>query len=351
MKFEKRQLAVADMGYAVSTQQILGENRVIAASESTGPAVVFAGDEMKPCVISTGPGGCMGFAPVPGRDDSLFMITRFYPIFKSEKAGIEIITAENGLDEPWAGRRIIDLPFVHRIASVSTVLGNYLIGATVCESKEFQDDWSRAGAVYAFSIDEQGAVDTEPIIILDSIHRNHGMGLGQFRGVESLLIAGDEGVLALSLPGETGADGNTLDAWSMTTVLDHPVSEIALFDFDYDGVDEMATIEPFHGDQMSVYKDSDGAWNRIYADEIAFGHGLSAGSLGGTPAIVLGNRAGTKDLVCYHTTGNDPFDMQKTVIDRGSGTAGATMIKTSAGDAVITSNAEYSEYALYLAKS
>ena len=65
MKFEKRQLAVADMGYAVSTQQILGENRVIAASESTGPAVVFAGDEMKPCVISTGPGGCMGFAPVP----------------------------------------------------------------------------------------------------------------------------------------------------------------------------------------------------------------------------------------------------------------------------------------------
>ena len=219
MTFEKRTLTKSDMGYAVYTMQIAGQRRVIAASESTGPAVVFDGPGLTPRVLATAPGGTMGFAEIPGRDDALLIITRFYPIFKAEEAGIDLFVGSNGLAEPWKGKRVIDLPFVHRMATVKTSRGDYLVAATVCDGKEFQDDWSKPGTVFAYRIpdDLDGPWIAEPI--LEDIHRNHGLTTGVFGGVPSLLISGTEGVFALSLPGAHSPTGETLPDWSCTRVI------------------------------------------------------------------------------------------------------------------------------------
>lgn len=104
MTFEKRRLAEADMGYAVCQLDVLGETRPIAASEAHGPAVAFDGPGLDPHVIATEPGGTMGFAPVPGRDDMLFIITGFYPVFKAEAAGIHLYRARRRTCEAM-GRR------------------------------------------------------------------------------------------------------------------------------------------------------------------------------------------------------------------------------------------------------
>jgi hypothetical protein len=351
MTFEKRTLSTAEMGYAVATMTIAGARRVIAASESTGPAVVFDGPSFTPRVLASAPGGTMGFAPIPGRDDALLAITRFYPIFKAEAAGIDLYIARDGLAEPWEGRRVIDLPFVHRMATVSTPVGDFLVAATVCGGKAFQDDWSRPGAVFACRIpaDLAGVWEAEPV--LEGIHRNHGMAVTTFAGVRSLLIAGTEGVIALSLPGETAADGTPLPPWSRTHVLEHDVSEVAPFDFDGDGVAELAVIEPFHGNRFAVYKEGAAGWSRVYEAELAFGHGLSVGSLGGRPVAAVGNRAGSKDLVCFRVTGTAPLEMERIVVEPGAGTAGTTMITTDDGDGFVASNAELAEYALYLARA
>lgn len=350
MSFEKRTLSTAEMGYAVATMNISGARRVIAASESTGPAVVFDGPSFTPRVLASVPGGTMGFAEVPGRDDAVLAITRFYPVFRAEAAGIDLYVARDGLAEPWDGRRIIDLPFVHRMASVSTPVGDFLVAATVCGGKAFQDDWSKPGAVYAFRIpgDLTGVWEAEPI--LEGIHRNHGMAVANYDGVPSVLIAGTEGVIALSLPGATLADGTVIPPWSQTRVLDHEVSEVALYDFDGDGAEELAVIEPFHGDRFAVYKQGAAGWSRIVEAELAFGHGLSVGSFGGTPVAVVGNRAGSKDLLCFRATATAPLEMERIVVDSGSGTAGTTMIGTADGDGFVASNAELGEYALYLAR-
>jgi hypothetical protein len=350
MNFEKRTLATAEMGYAVATMNIAGARRVIAASESTGPAVVFDGPTFTPRVLASAPGGTMGFAEVPRRDDALLAITRFYPIFKAEGAGIDLFVARNGLEEPWEGRRVIDLPFVHRMATVSTPVGDFLVAASVCGGKAFQEDWSRPGAVVAFRIpdDLAGVWEAEPI--LEGIHRNHGMAVVTFGGVRSLLIAGTEGVFALSLPGETSADGTLIPPWSTTKVLDHDVSEVALGDFDGDGAAELAVIEPFHGDRFAVYKEGAAGWSRVYEAELAFGHGLSVGSFGGTPVAVVGNRAGSKDLVCFRVTATAPLEMERIVVDPGTGTAGTAMTTTADGDGFVASNPEFAEYALYLAR-
>ena len=295
MTFEKRTLTKSDMGYAVYTMRIAGERRVIAASESTGPAVVFDGPELMPRVLATAPGGTMGFAELPGRDDALLIITRFYPIFKAEEAGIDLFVGSNGLAEPWKGKRVIDLPFVHRMATVKTSRGDYLVAATVCGGKEFQDDWSKPGTVFAYPIpdDPSGPWVAQPI--LENVHKNHGLTTGLFGGVASLLISATEGVFALSLPGATSPAGEALPDWSCTRVIDHEVSEMGLCDFDGDGVDELAVIEPFHGNAFSVYKLGAGpdatAWTRVFTSELAFGHGLAVGTLAGSPAAVVGNRA------------------------------------------------------------
>ncbi len=350
MTFEKHRLADADMGYAVSQLEIAGETRAIAASEERGPAVVFEGENLEPRIIATEPGGTMGFASVPGRDDVLFVITGFYPVFKAEAAGIHLYRAVDGLARPWSGERIIDLPFVHRILTVSTPMGDYLIAATVCGGKAFQDDWSKPGTVYAYAIPRSldGPWHADPI--LDSLHKNHGLGRGQIDGVDSLLVSGTEGLFALALPGSRDRNGTDVKPWARTTILDHEVSEIGLIDLDGDGEVELVVIEPFHGNELSVYKSGPGGWGRIYSAELAFGHGLSVGSLNGEPVAVVGNRAGNKDLVCYRTASPDPFTMEQVVVDHGAASAGTTVMSTAKGDGIVSSNPELKEYALYLAR-
>jgi hypothetical protein len=351
MTFEKRTLVTAEMGYAVATMTIAGARRVIAASESIGPAVVFDGPSFTPRVLAAAPGGTMGFAGVPGRDDALLAITRFYPIFRAEAAGIDLYVARDGLSEPWDGRRVIDLPFVHRMASVSTPSGDFLVAATVCGGKAFQDDWSQPGAVFAFRIPEDLAGVWQADSLLEGIHRNHGMAAATLGGVRSLLVSGTEGVFALSLPGETSADGSPVPPWSRTIVLEHEVSEVGTFDFDGDGTAELAVIEPFHGDRFAIYKQGAVGWSRVFEAELAFGHGLSVGSLGGTPVAVVGNRAGSKDLVCFRTTATAALELERLIVEAGAGTAGTTMIMTAEGEGIVASNAGFAEYVLYLARS
>ena len=40
----------------------------------------------------------------------------------------------------------------------------------------------------------------------------------------------------------------------MHRIFDHEVSEFGFVDFDGDGVDEIVTIEPFHGENFVIYK-------------------------------------------------------------------------------------------------
>jgi hypothetical protein len=350
MTFTKRKLADAQMGYAVSKATVLGRERILAASEEKGPAVVFDGPRMEPRVIATEPGGTMGFAAVPGRDDALFVITGFYPVFEATTAGIHLYQATDGLSQPWRGERVIELPYVHRIGSVATPIGDYLLGATVCGGKEYRDDWSKPGAVHAYPIPVGLDGPWEPQTILEGIHRNHGLGFGRVDGVDSLLISGTEGLFALALPGAEDAEGRPIEPWRVTTLLGHEVSEMGLIDFDGDGEAELAVVEPFHGDTFSVYKNGSNGWDRVYSAELDFGHGLSVGTLAGEPVATVGNRGGSKNLVCFRPVSTGPFAMEQIVVDEGPATAGTTIAATADGDGIVASNPEFAEYALYLAR-
>jgi len=303
--------------------------------------MIFTPDEGSSAVLGEEPGGCMGFAPVPGRDDALIMISRFYPIFKAESAGLHLFTAVDGLAQPWRGTKVLDLPFVHRIAGVTNGKESYLVAATVCGGKDFQDDWSRPGKVFVAEFPHSPEEGWNMVQVLEGIHRNHGMATGEYDGRSCVFVSGDEGIFAIEIP----APG--VWEWRSEKIFDGPISELCFADLDGDGETELAVIEPFHGETLSVYKRREGSWQSIFTAELAFGHGLWAGTLAGQPAIIVGNRAGANNLVCYRTTSGEPFTMEEIVVDEGSGTTNLDVVTTAEGEAVVASNAEHAEYAMY----
>ncbi|MBT3272630.1 MAG: hypothetical protein HN368_05715 [Spirochaetales bacterium] len=341
MNFEKKRLSKAEDGYSINAMTLLGQPCVVAAAEGTGPGMVFPIASLTPSVIATSPGGCMGFAEVPNRDDAMLMITGFYPIFKAETAGIHLFISIDGFNIPWRGFRVLDLPFVHRIAGISRGSESFLIAATVCGGKDFQDDWSKPGAVYAAQFPGSIAGPWEAQKIFDGIHRNHGMSTGQYQGIESAFVSADEGIFAISPP--LAGD----DLWKIDRLFDKAVSEFCFADLDGDGEDELAVIEPFHGDAMTIYKKIGSTWTRVFSMELGFGHGLWTGKLTGEAVVIAGNRSGTKNLVCFRVTSRDPFAMEELVIDQGSGTTNLDVLRSAGGDAIVASNPEYGEYALY----
>ena len=340
MDFRKQKIADADMGYVVSVNRINGEERILVASEGPGPALMIDDGTFDMALISGEPGGCMGFADVPGHENALFMITRFYPIFRSEQAGIELCTRSPNGNPEWCNRRIADMPFVHRISSAKTAAGNYLFASTVCGGKDYQDDWSKAGAVYAIEIPSSLDGIWTPIPILEGLHRNHGMVMREINGHPVLYISADEGVFEIPVPRDAG------DEWSCTRILDSKVSELDFIDINGDGELEMITIEPFHGDTIRIYGKGGGGWLTIAESPLNFGHGLSVGTIGGEPSIVVGNRSGSKELVRYRMDADQ--HLERTVLDTGSGTAGSAIINRPASDMILASNPEFKEYAAYI---
>jgi hypothetical protein len=340
MKFRKSQITAAELPYAVSVLPILGKERVVCASEGPGPAVVFDGEELRPRVLADGIGGSMGSAPYPGCDDRLFMVTGFLPVFDAEKSGIDLCRAVDGLEAPWDSRRVIDLPFVHRIATVTVGDQAVIIAATVCGGKQDRDDWSQPGAVYAIRVPDSQEGPWQLETVIEGLHRNHGLTVCTVDGVATVLITADEGVFALPVP------ANHEDKWQARLFLERPVSEIAMIDWDEDGRDEFVTVEPFHGTSLCLYRRAGSGWERLDSSPLDFGHGLSAGRIAGRPVAVIGNRAGSFDLLCF-SGGAGTGELKRFVVEAGAGTAGTAVIDNGDGGLIVASNAALGEYAVY----
>ncbi len=350
MKFTKEQTIKADKPYAAAVLPVGGKQAVFTAAEGEGPVLLIDPPDFTGRVIADGPGGCMGFTPFPGRDDAVFMSTGLFPVFKGETGGIHLL--RQGSAGNWHNMRIADLPFVHRIASVTAEDNAYLLAATVCGGKENRDDWSRPGTVYAAKIPADPDDEWQFVPILEGIRKNHGMAYGNVNGSPCILICGAEGLFALFPPAASGDD------WRSSRLLENEISEAVQIDLDGDGEDEIVTIEPFHGDKLRIYKKEQDDYGIVFETAFAFGHGLWAGNLGNRPSIIAANRAESKNLMCYTMQegsaaasqgGGHAFTDKITehIIDAGSGTANADCLHLPDGPRVITANPERAEYAVY----
>lgn len=341
MKITKRSLIKMEMPYAVGLSR--GDDsgkKIIAASEGYGPMYTFAAPDWEPEKILSGPGGCMSVIPGPGGADSLLAILRCFPGYNFHEAGLFEITPATGVGE-WSVEMLFPLPFAHRLAQLRRGGKEYVIAASLAETKKSPEDWSLPGTVYALPV-RAGRPDPDGAFpVLEGLHRNHGMLHSSFRGKEYLLISGTEGLKATPL---SDSDAE----WKWESWLDHEVSEMELCDLDGDGALELVTIAPFHGHRLAVHRYLDGRWVPVAESPLSFGHGLWCGEVAGRPAIIVSNRRDSKDLEMLRLeTGLEPT-LNKRVIDAGVGAANVEVLAEGEGVRLFATNQESGEVAMYL---
>lgn len=342
MTISKRRLLQLEMPYAIRTVTIAGVDHVLLSTEGYGPVFLASPPSWQPVRIVNGPGGVMSFSRAVGAGNSVFAIMGCFPGFQFHNAGIYRLTPAKGLTELWSQERVLDLPFAHRLEVVRHDGKDVLLAASLAQTKDSPEDWSRSGAVYACVVaseDTKQKWTLKPIF--KNLHKNHGFLVIQEASDPGVLVSGTEGVFRLGITPEAES------LWRNDKWLDREVSEIAISDLDADGSDEMVTIEGFHGNSLCVYKPREKRWEEIERFVITSGHGLWAGLIGRFPAFVCGSRGGDMTLKLYLSKRRDGFYFEELVLDENVSPAGVAVINNGTEDLVFVTNQRTNEVALY----
>lgn len=310
MRVLKQHLADLDAVYVVSSIEISGQRNLLAATEGHGQCLIFSPPDWHQSVVWDGPGGSMTLAGLPCQPNAFLGIQEFFPVFQSEGAGVVLAQLR---DDGWNVRRVFDLPFIHRFEVVPVEGRVFVLAASLCGGKDFRDDWSRPGALYVAEVPHDLSGQWPLREIKTGITRNHGMCRARLSGEDAILVTGAEGAFVVHPPKKLGEE------WRVEQIMSHEVSEAVAFDLDGDGVEEIATIEPFHGDKLGVYKKTASGYREVYSQAIAFGHALWAGKLLGRPGLLIGNRGGSKGLAMLTPAASDLGSFDSAEIDSGVG--------------------------------
>jgi hypothetical protein len=341
LDIKQKKLADVEAGYAVSTINIPGQKYILAGSEGlNGRCVLINPRTNRIFDIQDTMGGIMSIIPVPEQNGSFLAIRKFYPVFKSEHAEIvfiQLIPEENGTLNSKIDV-ICRLPYVHRIALTGDADNRTIIAATLCGKKKDVEDWSIPGAVYEIPWSIKTGESADPKIILKGLHRNHGLFL---KSDGMLYVAADEGVFSMKK-----AD----DSWIIKKVLPVPTGDIWLADIDNDGVDELITIQPFHGDKFAIYHLIDEEWKNIWEDSLDFGHVAAALQYHQNWYLLSSSRSGLMSLKLYQVyQDKDKISFVENTLSKGVAAAQAAFWEEKDTLHIVTSSCglkEISEFVI-----
>lgn len=309
------------------------KNFVAGGSETTPQVYLYDQKTGQSELVADCPGGVMSFVPLPGSDNQFYSVMGLFPPFVGAEAGIYRHVKNNN---SWTTEKVMDLPFAHRCDVISREGINYLFAASCSKFKENPADWSKEGEVYVARLDENGLAE-EPKLVF-TIGRNHGMLKSIVDGQETIFISGADGIYYFDM-----SNGKC----EAVKYFDKEVSEFGIMDMDGDGLDELVTIEPFHGHMFNVYKRNGGNWELKYTDTLAFGHGLSCGLFNGNPVIVVGNRRGPLTLVMYKPQDLANGVVGKEVLEEEAGPTQTQVFTLNGTDYILSANQLKKEVALY----
>jgi len=328
------------MVYAVTALRSPGKISFLAATELYGEWHHYESPGYQPRIASHRPGGVMSLVQFSEEPVSVLAIEQSYPIYHFDKSRITLAAATSDSDAPWNKRVLVELPFLHRISLFHSEMGSYLIAATLAGSKDFQEDWSRPGAVYAGHVPDNSGDDWSLDLVFEGISRNHGMTVAPWQGRQTLFVSGQEGMFALR-------PGQRFSQWEINHLLRHDVSDMSVFDLDGDGREEIVTIEPFHGNKAVIYRNPGSVLTKELEFEMSFGHVVWTGIIRGRRALILGNRSGPKDLRILFFRGDGTLNHETMTLDEGGGPANISVVQGADKDLILAANHVKGEVALY----
>lgn len=350
MKVTKKVISDLTKCYSIAPLKKDGENRILVAAEKHDPCLLFDDEGNLLETVWTEPGGVMTMVQVPGSDGAFLATHKFYSPNDSKEAKIIIAEPGKAGAEGWTVRTLTDLPFVHRFDILKNGNQNWLIACALKSGHEYKEDWSSPGKVWAGQLpadlsayNENNQLELKPIA--EGFLKNHGycrLPDHVKKGTDSSLVCADNGVFIFTPPDD--ADGQ----WKTEQILNQPASDALLIDLDQDGRDELIVLSPFHGDQISIYKDLGNGFEKIwdYGKPAEFLHAVTTGKIGGKPVAFIGWRKGERDLIALSW---DPATRKfvTDVIDTGRGPANAYYYNKDGRDMLVATNRETDEVALY----
>lgn len=296
------------MSYAVGWLNRGGKLYGIAASEGRDRCIVFDPDQRsEPETVWTDAGGTMSISQIKG-DGTFLAVQNFFKGFQAASACI--VCAKPLVTGGWQVEKYLDLPYVHRFDVVEVEGKQFLLACTLCDGKEYKQDWSRPGRVWLGEMKEDGC---ELKTLIPGITKNHGFYRGRRNGRNVVLVSGMEGLFEIQIPERS--DGE----WRWERLMEKEISDAAVVDLDQDGEDEIVTIEGFHGTRVVVNKLSGGQWREVYSCPVKFGHVVWGGNMLGRNSLLIGYREENAPLILMRKKEGPDFRMEHIFIDELEG--------------------------------
>ena len=245
----------------------------------------------------------------------------FSTVYASSAGIISILTHNGDPTAPWSSKEIDRLPTSHRLrfadidGNGKKVLINFpLIGPNAL-APDYRDHvplvMYRSGSWKRELIANDSGV-VHGILPFDwTGDRRESLLSGSFLGVFLHSFANGTWTRTKLLDGETAA-------WPKGGASDIVVGRVGRERY-------LATIEPWHGNEIVVYRQSGGAWKRhVIDDTIRDGHTIVVGDFDGdgNDEIIVGERAGKRSVYLYRLTSAAADTWTKEPLDDG-GMAGA----------------------------
>jgi hypothetical protein len=343
MKIEKIVLDTMERCYAASSLTVDGRLYAVLASESVdGPCYAYTGEGFtEKEVIWEKAGGTMSLIQIPGSNGEFIAVQHFFPGFQS--AGAKLVWGRRTGRGVWEIRDLVPLPYVHRFDLFTVGNELYILAATLCGSKRDREDWSDPGAVYVGRLPARIEEGLQFTPVLERLTKNHGYCRGRWEGADAAFVTSEEGIFVLSPPKTGGAP------WKTSRLLNRPVGDVALCDLDGDGVDELITIEPFHGNQFVVNKQQEGRYGIVYRypGELDFAHAVVGCTLRGKSAVIGGVRRKNCELFIL-TCNAGRYEAE--VVEQGIGPSNVAVVNGKDRDLIISANHTQNQAALYVVR-
>ncbi len=338
MRVEKIASHHLEKCYAITSIKVEGVPHIVVAAEKINRCLLFSTEGELVDTIWEEPGGTMTLVPLPDNSERFLASQKMYSPNDSKEAELVLVTRQ-GVGQ-WKVEPYLDLPFVHRFEILNTNGINYLIAATIKGGHNHRDDWSTPGKVYVGTL---GNSFSPPYLepVLEGITRNHGFFKASNKDGEYVVISGDQGVFNIFPPNKNN------EVWKSEKILDKPVSDIYFIDLDGDGIEEMVTLAPFHGDEFSIYKKEGGSYRLAYThhQKLGFAHALWGGVVEGKKVLFFGHRKGeSRDL--YLIT-YEAGEYKAEIVDKDVGPTNLMGYKSYNGFYLVSANREIDEVAFY----
>jgi aldos-2-ulose dehydratase/isomerase family protein/VCBS repeat protein len=240
---------------------------------------------------------------------------------KTSKGIISILTHGADVTQPWTVKEIDRVPTAHRLRWIDADGSGrkMLVMAPLIGMDSTAPDYRTPVPIYFYR-----APDWKRELLTDSF-------TGLIHGIEPMPWEGSKGQVLLSA-GFMGiylhrfADGKWTptemskgdpDPWPKSGASDIALGRLGAQKF-------VATIEPWHGNQIAIYKPNGSAWPRQMIDDtITDGHTIVTIDLDGDgrDEVIVGQRGGARSLILYSASA-DGASWTRRVIDEG-GMAGA----------------------------